>query len=371
MALRFYPGRCDSTPVGLKDEFLLDPDLVFLNHGSFGACPRPVLEEYQRWQRDLERGPVEFLGRRADELLAQARGELAAYLGGRGEDLVFVPNATTGMNTVARSLGLGPDDEVLTTELEYSAVDFTWDATGARVVRAPVESVWEHVGERTRVLSISHVASPTGAILPVGELCARARELGLLSVVDGAHAPGHVPVELATLGADAYAGNCHKWLCAPKGAGFLWVRPELQERIDPLVVSWGWPEAEFGKRHAWQGTRDPAAFLAVPAAIEFQRERGWDEVRARCHALAEGFVAACGLPAAARDYGQMVAVELPPCDPDEVQARLYDEHRIEVPCFERGGRPLLRISVQGYNYESDVEQLVEALGELRAVYLRH
>jgi isopenicillin-N epimerase len=348
--------------VRLKDQFLLDPDVVFLNHGSYGACPRPVLEEYQRWQRELEREPVEFLARRCGGLIAEARAALGDYLGARGDDLVFVPNATTGMNVVARSLQLGPDDEVLTTELEYGAVDFTWDATGARIVRAPLESLWDQVTEATRVLSFSHVASPTGAILPVAELCARARELGLLAVVDGAHAPGHVAVDLAAIGADAYSGNGHKWLCAPKGAGFLWARPELQPRLDPLVVSWGWPETEFAKRHEWQGTRNPAAFLSVPAAIEVQREWGWDEVRPRCHALVERFVQECGLPAAATEFGQMVAVELPAgTHVEELQRRLFDEHRIEVPCFEHDGRPLLRISVQGYNDEGDIEQLVEAM----------
>jgi isopenicillin-N epimerase len=350
--------------VGLKDQFLLDPDVVFLNHGSFGACPRPVLGEYQRWQRELEREPVEFLARRCDGLVAEARSVLGEYLGARGDDVVFVPNATTGMNTVARSLRLGPDDEVLTTDQEYRAVDYAWDGTGARVVRAPVESLWDHVTDATRVLSVSHVASPTGAIVPVAELCARARELGLLAVVDGAHAPGHVPVDLAAIGADAYAGNAHKWLCAPKGAGFLWARPELQERLDPLVVSWGWPEVEFAKRHGWQGTRDPAAFLSVPTAIEFQREWGWDEVQGRCHDLVERFVVESGLPAAASEFGQMLAVELPQCDPDEVQRRLFGEHRIEVPCFGHNGRPLLRISVQGYNTEEDIGRLVHAVALL-------
>ena len=278
----------------LREQFFLDPEVVFLNHGSFGACPRPVLGVYQEWQRELERRPVEFLARRWDGLLAEARAALAAYVGARADDLVFVPNATTAMNTVARALALAPADEVLTTEDEYGAVDLMWGATGARVVRVPAGSLWEHVTERTRVLSISHVASPTGALVPVQELCARAREAGILSVVDGAHAPGQVPVDLGALVADAYAGNCHKWLCAPKGAGFLWARPELQRRIDPLVVSWGWPESEFVKRHAWQGTRDPAAWLSVPAAIEFQREWEWDEVRERCHGLAQRFLELSG-----------------------------------------------------------------------------
>jgi isopenicillin-N epimerase len=250
------------------------------------------------------------------------------------------------VNTVARSLGLGPDDEVLTTDQEYGAVDYAWEATGARVVRRPPESLWDGQTERTRVLAVSHVSSPTGAVLPVAELCGRAREAGIVSVVDGAHGPGHVPVDLASLGADAYAGNCHKWLCAPKGAGSLWVREELQGRIDPLVVSWGWPEEDFGSRHGWQGTRDPAAWLAVPAAIEFQREWGWEAVRARCHALAERFVELSGLEPVGRPFAQMVGVELPPCDPAEVQRRrIYGKHRIEVPCSDWSGKPLLRLAV--------------------------
>jgi isopenicillin-N epimerase len=359
MTIEFYP--CESTVLALRDQFLLDPGIVYLTHGTYGACPRPVLDEYQRWQRELERNPLEFLWHRREDLLGSVRHELGAYIGAGPDDLVFVPNATIAINTVARSLGLEPGDEVLMTDCEYEAVETTWEAVGAQVVRAPLESLWGQVSERTRVLSISHVTSPTGEIFPVAELCARARELGLLSVVDGAHAPGHIPVDLAAIGADAYAGNCHKWLCAPKGAGFLWARPELQERIDPLVVSWGWGAPEFTKRHDWQGTRDPAAWLAIPAAIQFQREWGWDEVRTRCHALAERFVADCGLPAAAEEFGQMVSVELPPCDPDDVQRRLHEEHRIEVPCFEHNGRPLLRLSVQGYNEETHIERLLEAL----------
>jgi isopenicillin-N epimerase len=359
MTVEFYP--CESRGLALRDQFLLDPAVTYLTHGTYGACPLPVLDEYQSWQRELERDPLDFLRRRLDGLLGDVRAVLGEYLGARGDDLALVPNATLGVNTVARSLRLEPGDEVLLTDCEYGAVEATWQAAGATLVRAPLESLWEHVTERTRVLSVSHVTSPTGDIFPVAALCARARELGLVSVVDGAHAPGHVAVDISAIGADAYSGNCHKWLCGPKGSGFLWVRPELQERIDPLVVSWGWERNEFVQRHAWQGTRDPSPWLAIPAAIEFQREWGWAEVRGRCHALAERFVAESGLPAAAREFGQMVAVELPPCDPDELQRRLFAEHRIEVPCFEHKGRPLLRLSVQGYNDEADVDCLLGAL----------
>ena len=347
----------------LRGQFLLDPDVTFLNHGSFGACPRPVFEAYQRRQRELEREPVEFLARRWEALVGEARAALAVYVGARADDLVFVTNAMTGMNTLARSL-VEPADEVLTSDQEYDAVDAAWEAAGATLVRAPVESLWEHATDRTRVLSLSHLTSPTGLVVPVDEHCRRARELGILSVVDGAHAPGHVPIDLAALGADAYTGNCHKWLCAPKGAGFLWVREELQTRIDPLVVTWGWDEPDFAKRHLRSGTRDPAAWLAVPAAIEFQREWGWDEVRSRCHALVEHFAEASGLPIVPDEFGQMASFELPPGDPEEAQRRLWDEHRIEVPCFDWNGRPLLRLSVQGYNTEDDVSRLLSALGSL-------
>ena len=350
--------------MSLRDQFLLDPDVVFLNHGSFGACPRPVFQRYQRWQRELEREPVEFIARRWEGLLRSAREELAAYVGADADDLVFVTNAMTGMNTVIRSLRLEPGDEVLASDQEYGAVELAWKAAGATLVRAPLDALWEHMTERTRVVSLSHITSPTGEVVPVTEHCRRAREAGLLVVVDGAHGPGHVPVDVGAIGADAYAGNCHKWLCAPKGAGFLWVRKELQERIDPLMVTWGIEEPDFAKRHLRSGTRDPAAWLSVPAAIDFQREWGWDEVRARCHALAATFVAESGFRAAAGEFAQMVAVELPPCDPEVVQRRLFDDHRIEIPCFEHDGRPLLRISVQGYNDESDIERLSAVLDDV-------
>ena len=340
--------------------------MVFLNHGSFGACPRPVLEEYQRWQRELERQPVEFLGRRWDELLGEARAALARYVGARPDDLVFVPNATTAMNTVARSLRLGPDDEVLTSEHEYGAIDYVWEATGASVVRRPLESLWDGVSERTRVLSIQprRVADRGRRRRRRRPLPAGAGRRDPLGRGRRARAgPGARRPRLARR--RRLRGQLPQVAVRAEGrAGFLWVREELQQRIDPLVVSWGWPKEQFGERHGWQGTRDPAAWLAVPAAIEFQREWGWDEVRERCHALAERFLESSGLSPAGRPFAQMVSVELPPCNPEEVQRRLREEHSIEVPCFERNGRALLRLSVQGYNGEEDVDRLSSALQAL-------
>jgi isopenicillin-N epimerase len=339
--------------------FLLDPDLTFLNHGSYGACPAPVFESYQAWQRELERNPVQFLARRFEELLGEARTSLAAFVGARPDDLVFVPNATAGLNAVIRSLRLRPGDEVLTTRHEYGAVQRTWEFVGANLVYAEPEDLVRAIGSRTRVVSLSHITSPTALVLPVEEVCAAAREAGVLSMVDGAHVPGQLPLDLQTLGADIYAGNCHKWLCAPKGAGFLWARPEHQHWIAPLVISWGYgAETTFAERHGWQGTRDPAASLAVPAAIE---AHGTFDLE-RCRRIAASFHDRLP-PVGGRPAPQMWATELAPGDAEELQRALY-ERRIEVPVREWEGGRLLRVSIAPYNEPADVERLLAALAEL-------
>ena len=357
----------------MKELFLLDPEVVFLNHGSFGACPRPVFEAYQRYQLELERRPMELLKRRYRELMDAVRARLADYVGADVDGLLLVPNATAGVNMVARSLRLRPGDEVLATDREYGAVDILWrfvcERTGARYVRRSPAGLWGAVTERTRVISVSHVASPTGEILPVHEICRRARAEGIVTVVDGAHAPGHLPLRLEELGADAYAGNCHKWLSAPKGAGFLSVGPALRGVVEPLIVSWDWEqETAFAARYGWQGTRDPAAFLAVPDAIDFQAQHDWDAVRERCHELAataqRGIAELVGIEPPPGPFAQMCAAELPPCEPEEVQVRLLEEHRIEVPCRRWEDRPLIRVSCQAYNDAMDVDRLLEALPQV-------
>jgi isopenicillin-N epimerase len=352
----------------VRELFLLDPEVVFLNHGSFGACPRSVFESYQAWQRELEREPVRFITQRLNDLLAEARAELGAFVGAPADDLTFVPNATTGVNIAARTLELRPGDEVLATDLEYGACDLTWEhvceRAGARYVRAPLERLFEAQTERTRAVFLSHITSETALLLPVEELLARARSEGLATIVDGAHAVAQVDLDLVALGADFYSGNCHKWLCAPKGAGFLYVRPEWQERANAPIVSWGYAEpATFISRTQWQGTRDPAAYLAVPDAIAFIREH--DE-RERCVALArEARRELCDLfgtePLAPEDsILQMASVRLPRADPTLSQ-RLFDEHRIEIPTMGPRRDDLLRISVALYTDRGDVDRLLEAL----------
>jgi isopenicillin-N epimerase len=346
--------------VSARDAFLLDPEVAFLNHGSYGACPRPVLEAYQAWQLELERQPVEFLYRRFEGLLREARAELAAYVGADVHDLVFVPNATSGLNAVLRSLRLERGDEVLTTAHEYGALVKTWSFVGARTVVAEPAGLVDAIGPRTKVVYLSHITSPTALVLPVEEVCAAARSAGALAIVDGAHAPGHVPLDLGSLGADVYSGNCHKWLCAPKGSGFLWARPEHQHWIAPPVVSWGWGlETSFAERFGWQGTRDPAAYLAVPDAIRWLRSHAREEERRE---LLRSLVDRLPHELVAGEHAPyMAAWQLPPCDPDETQRRLYDEHRVEVIVREWEGRPLLRVSVGPYTELSDLRRLEDAL----------
>ena len=363
----------------MRDVFLLDPDVVFLSHGTFGACPRPVFERYQAWQLELEREPIDFIIRRLDGLLADARAALGAYLGVAPDDLTFVQNATTGVNMAAKSLDLQPGDEVLATGLEYGACDMAWEAvcahTGARYVRAEmplpvgdiVEQLFERQTERTRVVYVSHITSATGLLLPVEEIVRRARDAGLTTIVDGAHAPGHVPLDLEMLGADFYAGNCHKWLCAPKGAGFLHVRPEHQERVEGPIVSWGHQEpTTFISRTQQQGTRDAAAYLTVPSAIAFQQEHAWDDVRARCvESCREARSDLCAMfdtePIAPEDMVlQMASVRVPDGVGEALERILWDEHRIDIPVM-RPQKDLLRISVAAYTTREDVERLLDVL----------
>ncbi len=369
--------------------FLLDPEIVFLNHGSFGACPQPVFEEYQRWQRELERQPVEFLGRRFNDLMREARTALADFVGADADEVTYVTNATVGLNTVARSLDLRPGDEVLSTDHEYGALDRTWrflcEKHGAKYVRQPIpvpiktadeviEAVWAGVTDRTRVLFMSHITSPTAIILPIKELIERARERGITTIIDGAHAVGQIDLNLRELGADFYSSNCHKWLMSPKGSAFLYARRDVQHLIEPLVVSWGWQSerpstSRFIDEQEWQGTRDIAAYLSVPAAIQFFHDYNWPVVRQHCHELVrsarEQATALTGLPPLTPDdvawFSQMSALPLPPCDLDTLKRRLYDEYFVEMPVIRWNDRCFVRISIQGYNTSSDVDALIAAL----------
>lgn len=388
--------RRDARPVApAGNDFLVRRDIAFLNHGSFGARPRSVFETYQRWQRELESQPVEFLGRSLPDLLTEARAQLAAYIGASADEFVFVPNTTHGMNIIARSLELDSGDEVLGADHEYGAVERTWrficGQRGAtyRIASLPlgmstedevVEQLWKGVTPRTRVIVLSHISSPTALRFPVEAVCRRAREQGILTAIDGAHAPGQIALDLREVGADFYVGNCHKWLCAPVGSALLYAHPERQPLLKPLVVSWGWEPRKPGPSpfidlFDWIGTDDPAAYLSVPAAIAFQRENDWQAVRAECHTLArearQQIGALTGLPQICPDstewWAQMFATPLPAeteMSAEELQRRLRDEFQVEVPITEWQGRRFVRVSIQAYNSAADVERLLSGLRAL-------
>lgn len=373
-----------------RADFQLEPGLVFLNHGSFGAVPAAVERAASELRAAMERNPVEWLGRRSDELLAAARQRLAGFLGASPDDVVFFPNPTTAINMVVRSLRLAPGDEVLTTDHEYGACMRTWakwcGETDTRLVVAPiavpvadagtlVDHIWSHVTERTRVLFISHLTSATALVLPVAALCERARQRGILTIVDGAHVPAHLDLDLGSLGADVYTGALHKWLCAPKGCSFLYATPRVQEWLQPLVVSWGWESddpsgSRFVDHHQWQGTRDLTPFLAVDAALRFAESFDWAAMRAQQHRMAvrarDAIDAIAGVPPVCPGttewLGQMAVGQLPvDVDTEALMQGLLTRHRIEARCHRWGHLALLRVSCAAYTTDDEIDALIGAL----------
>jgi isopenicillin-N epimerase len=357
----------------------IDPDVVFLNHGSFGACPVPVQEEQQRWRERLERNPMQFLLRDVDRLLADARRALGSFLGADPDDLAFVPNATTGVNSVLRSLDFAAGDEILTTDHAYgacrNALDEVAGRAGARVVVARVPfplgapedvegAIQACVTGQTRLALVDHVTSPTGLVFPIERIVLNLAARGVDTLVDGAHAPGMLPLDLRSLGCSYYTGNCHKWLCSPKGAAFLWVRPDRQDRVRPVVISHGArPPAgrkRFRTEFDWVGTDDITAYLSVPAAISFLGSLlpgGWPELmrtnRARALEARAILGQALGVPPAAPEemIGSLATIPIPEGDAPSLQNELWTRHRIEVPVvsFPSPPRRQVRISSQAYN----------------------
>ncbi|MCP3920609.1 MAG: aminotransferase class V-fold PLP-dependent enzyme [bacterium] len=385
----------------LAAHWTLSPDIRFLNHGSFGACPRVVLEAQAELRARLEAEPVRFMARELEGRLDAVREALGSFLGCRPRDLGFVPNATTAVNAVLRSFAFEPGDELVVTNHGYNACSnaarFVTERAGAKVVVADVpfpirsedevvEAVLAKVNDRTRLLLIDHVTSPTAAVLPVERIVRELRERGVETLIDGAHAPGMLALDLDALGAGYYTGNCHKWSCAPKGAAFLHVREDLQESVRPAVISHGANSPRQGRSRFlvefdWEGTDDPTPVLAVPVALEFFEKLlpgGWDEVRTRNRELAlearRILSATLGTELQTPDtmIGSLATVPLPDgasdgrrdaFTVDPLQAVLYDVHRIEVPVFiwPEAPRRWLRISAQLYNSEADYVALAEAL----------
>jgi isopenicillin-N epimerase len=383
----------------------IDPKIIFLNHGSFGSCPRPVLEFQDALRDRMERQPIQFLVRDLEPMLDAARAAVARFVGANPNNLVFVPNATSGVNTVLRSLSFEPGDELLVTDHEYNAcrnaLEYVASRMRAKVVVAPlpfpvdsgdrlVEAILSRVTPRTKLALIDHVTSQTALVLPIERIVRELAELGVDTLVDGAHGPGMVPLRLEELGAAYYTGNCHKWTCAPKTAGLLHVRPDRQHLLHPLTISHGLnsprtDRSRFLIEFGWPGTWDPTPALSVPEALRFVgslRPGGWDEVQPRNRQLAlrarEMLCQILQIPLPCPDelIGAMASVPLPdapgapnlasPLYIDSLQDQLLSQHRIEVPIIPWPAFPkrLLRVSAQLYNDVSNYEALAGALNPL-------
>lgn len=389
------------------DAWTLDPAVTFLNHGSFGACPRAILERQQQLREEMERQPVAFLVGKLTPLIDESRNALAALIGADPADMVFVHNATAGVNAVLRSLTFQPGDEILCTIHDYNAcrnvVRYIAQQSGAVVVEVnipvPIDSpeqvigaVLDRVTSRTRIAMLDHITSPTALVFPIEELVRELNQRGIDTLVDGAHTLGMLPLDLGRLGAAYYTGNCHKWLCAPKGAGFLWVRKDRQEGIQPAIISHGWnkPRAgysPFQDGFDWPGTFDPTPWVCVGDAIRFMSSLmpgGLPALMQRNHELAmlgRKILSEQLRPVGSEAMlGSMAAVILP----DELGRRysvgqmagdannaLHDmllaNYGIEVPvmCWPAPPQMILRVSAQAYNYPAQYERLAKAVAELR------
>ena len=376
----------------LKSQFLLNPEITYLNFGSFGACPKPIFTDYQNWQLLLESEPCQFIAVDGVNYLKSAREALGAYINCDPDDVVFVTNPTYAINIIARSLKLEQGDEILATNIEYGALDRTWNyyckKSNAKYVRQPIElpvtskeaiieQFWKGYNSKTKAIFISQITSSTALRLPVKEICEMAKERGLLTIVDGAHVPGHIPLDLGELEADIYTGACHKWMMTPKGCSFLYIKRAIQDQFDPLAISWGYESAapshsRFLDYHQMQGTRDFSAFLTVPKAIEFMKENNWEAVASACRKLArENYKRFCDLvgsvPVCPLDgdfLGQICSVPIKTDQPEKLQRHLFEHYKIEVPVMRQEERIFLRYSVQVFNSQEDLDKLYAALEQI-------
>jgi isopenicillin-N epimerase len=376
----------------LHSLFLLDKEIAYLNFGSFGATPKPIFEDYQKWQLELEREPAQFITVNGIVYIKQAREELGKYINCQVDDIVFTTNPSYAVNIIAKSLDLKSGDEILTTDLEYGACDRTWEyyceQKGAKYIRQhislPITTKQQFIDEffkglssKTKLIFISHITSTTALKFPVDEICEIAKQKGLITFVDGAHAPGHIPLDLQKLKADIYTGACHKWMMTPKGCSFLYVKKELQDQFDPLIISWGFKStmpshSKFQDYHQMQGTRDFSAFLTIPKAIEFMNEHKWWEVSKQCHQLVmENAPRFCELvgskplaPLTSEFMGQMFSIPIKTSDPMKLQRHLFTEYKIEIPVMPHGSETYLRYSINAFNSQHDLDKLYNAVKDI-------
>lgn len=378
----------------LRSQFLLRNDITYLNFGSYGACVKPVFERYQQFQYELEQEPVQFIRHNGPRYLEASKKALGAYVNCNADDLVYVQNPSFAVNIIAKSFPLKPGDEILSTDIEYGACDRTWEfycgKAGAVYKRQPIcfpirdkedfiTQFFNGLSAKTKMVFISHITSSTGLRLPVEEICAIAKQKGLLTFVDGAHAPGQIAVDLQTLQADFYTGACHKWMMTPKGSSFLYVKKELQQLFEPLVVSWGYKavlpsSSQFLDYHQIQGTRDYTAFLTVPDAIAFMQQCNWPAVAEQCRKLTQvnalhlsGLLGTQPLVPITDDFIlQLYSAEVKTAQPEKLQAHLFDAYKIEVPVMRQNDKYYLRYSLNSFNSQSDMDKLFDAVKNIQA-----
>lgn len=373
----------------MKDYFFLKDDIIHLNHGSFGACPKPIFEDYQKWQLKLEQEPVNFFVNEGMREIEVSRKALAKYINCNSKNLVFTTNPSYAINIIAKSFDLYKGDEILSCKLEYGALIKTWDyycnKVGAKFVQTEIdlpiqskdqiiEQFFKGLTNKTKAIFISHITSSTALILPVKEICERAKELGLITIVDGAHVPSHINLDLTTIKADIYTGACHKWMLTPKGCSFLYISDEFKNEFDPLIISWGYsPDSNFQEHHELQGTRDYSAFLTVPAALKFLEENNWSEVSKNCKQMvldnyskvAEVLNGKPICPVNPGFLGQIASSEVKTSNPLKLKETLYLQYKIEVPLMELYGNQYLRFSTQAYINQNDIDKLILALEKIK------
>ncbi len=378
----------------MKSQFLLDTTITFLNHGSFGACPKPIFEEYQRLQYELENEPVYFIQKKSAEYLKIAKERLAKYIGCNANDFFFTPNPTFAINTIMRSLNLEEGDEILTTNHEYGAMDRTWNfyckKSGAKYIRQNIslpviskeqilEEFWSGYTSKTKIVFLNQISSCTALIFPIKEICDKARELGLITIIDGAHVPGQIDLNLTALNPDFYTGTLHKWMLAPKGSSFLYVKKSFQEMLDPLVVGWGYEsvapgESQFLDYQEFQGTRDISAFLCTPKVIDFLEENNWKTIAKECRKLVfDNYQRICDLlqtqpicPITEEFLVQMASIPIRTSNPVELKELLFNKYKIEIPVMSLNGSYFLRYSINAYNSQDDLDILYKALQDIIA-----
>lgn len=378
----------------MKSLFNLNPDITFLNHGSFGACPKVVFDNYQHWQLELEKEPVQFITKHYFEHLKQSKLALAKYIGCDADDFFFTPNPTTAINTIMRSLNLKSGDEILSTNNEYGAMDRTWNfyfkKSGVKYIQANItlpiiskeqiiEEFWKGYTTNTKAIFINQISSATALIMPVKEIIIKARELGLLVIIDGAHTPGHIPLNITELDPDFYTGTCHKWLLTPKGCSFLYVKKDKQDMLDPLVVSWGYESlapshSRFLDYHQHQGTKENAAYLTLPTVFDFFEDHKWKEKTALSRQLIlDNYTSFCDLvntkpicPVTSEFLGQMCSIPIHTQKPLELKELLYTKYKIEIPIMSHNGAVYMRITLTPYNSLADLEVLRNAIKDIMA-----